>query len=281
MPLDYRSQYADVLGHQIHYTEWGRADAPVVLVCHGHTRNCHSADVLAEALADEWRVICPDVIGRGISSWSKDPENEYRSDFYVKLLAALVDHLGIDRLAWIGTSMGGRLGLLAAAGVLRDRIHSFVINDMGPVRGAAVRQRIGGYMAKEVMRDTMPEMEAYFRQVYKPQGMLTDAQWRRFAETSSRRLPDGRFTTLHDPRVADELIQGKLQEDMWPEWDRIVARTLVLRGIESDVLLPQTADEMTRRGPKARLAVIPGCGHTPALNVPEQIGIVRTFLGGG
>ncbi len=272
------SHYLRCLEREIHFVEWGRPDAPVLLMAHGLARTGRDFDELAAALADTYRIICPDMIGRGLSQWSPDPDNEYCLAFYARILQALVDQLGIQRLRWVGTSMGGATGTVAAATTLKGRISHLVINDNGPSLASAAIERIKTYAGNPPQFDTVSELEAFLRTVYKPYGWQSDAQWRRMTETSVRRLPNGKITPHYDPAMVRQFIVHPNDYDLWEEYDALDMPTLVLRGVDSDLLLQETAEEMTRRGPRAQLAVIPGCGHAPALNVPEQINLVRNFL---
>ena len=189
-----------------------------------------------------------------------------------------MNQLGIDRVQWLGTSMGGAIGLVAAAGALRGRITRLILNDNGPQLAAAAIERIRAYAGNPPAFATVSELEAYFRTVYKPYGFLTDAQWRRLAETSTRRLPDGRVTPHYDPAMVQQFIAHPNDYERWAEWDSLDIPVLCLRGEASDLLLAETADAMRQRGPRAVVVTIPGCGHAPALNTPEQYALVERFL---
>jgi pimeloyl-ACP methyl ester carboxylesterase len=184
------SSYLRVAGRELHVTEWGREHPDVVVAWHGLARTGRDMDDIAEHLSQRYRVVCPDTIGRGLSQWSPDPDREYCLDFYTQLATGLCDRLGIDRCLWLGTSMGGAIGLRAAAGPLRGRIRKLVLNDIGPELPMAAQQRILTYAGSPEAFATVSELEAYFRTIYKPYGWLSDAQWRRLTETSTRRLPD-------------------------------------------------------------------------------------------
>ncbi len=272
------SRYVTVLDRELHYLEWGGGNTDVVVMWHGLARTGRDFDELAVQLCDRWRVICPDTIGRGLSQWSPRPDLEYCMSFYAALGQTLVDTLDISRMRWVGTSMGGALGLRLAATALKGRISHLVLNDIGPQIGPAALERIRGYAGKPPEFDQVTELESYFRTVYKPFGYFTDAQWRRLAETSTRRKDDGRVTPHYDPKIVMQFELHSDDYDQWDFYDRIDARTLVLRGEASDLLLEDVAAEMTRRGPRARLEVIAGCGHAPALNVPAQMELVAEFL---
>jgi len=272
------SQYAKVLDRELHYVEWGERGRDAIVMWHGLARTCRDFDDLAEHLSDRYWIICPDTIGRGLSEWSPKPEEEYSLVFYAALATALVDKLEIDRLRWIGTSMGGAIGMKVAAGALRDRISHLVLNDIGPKIADAAVTRIRSYAGNPPRFATLSELEAYFRTVYKPFGYLSDAQWRRLAESSTRRTEDGRVTPHYDPNMVMQFRLHPEDYDQWNDYDRIAAKTLCLRGESSDLLLPDVAEEMTRRGPRCRLEVIAGCGHAPALNVPAHYRLIAEFL---
>lgn len=235
-------------------------------------------DELAAWFCDRYRVICPDTIGRGLSQWSPDPEAEYCLDFYARLAAALVDALEIESMAWVGTSMGGAIGTVAAAGHLRGRISRLVLNDTAPQVAAAAIERIRSYAGNPAAFATITELEQYFRTVYKPYGWLSDSSWRRLTETSARRLPDGRFTPHYDPRIVVQFHRERDDYLIWEEYDSLTLPVLCLRGEHSDLVLRPTTEEMKVRGPCAQVVEVAGCGHAPALNTSEQLGVIDRFL---
>ena len=274
-----RSHYLTCEGRELHYTEWG--DGPETVVAwHGLARTGRDMDDIAAHLSTRYRVICPDTIGRGLSQWSPAPESEYCLDFYARLAVSLLQQLGIDRCHWVGTSMGGALGLRLAAGAFKGRIRRLVLNDIGPQLGAAAVERIRAYAGKPAQFDRVSELEQYFRTIYRPYGWLSDEQWRRLTETSARRTPDGRVTPHYDPKMALQFEHHPRDYDQWDAYDAIDVPTLCLRGESSDLLLADTAEEMRRRGPRAVVVTIAGCGHAPALNVPEQFQLVERFFNG-
>ena len=276
-----QSRYMTCAGREIHYMEWGAAHQPVVIAWHGLARTARDMDELATYLSAPsmgYRVVCPDTIGRGLSQWSTDPKNDYCLAFYATLATALVDQLGLEKFSWVGTSMGGAIGLVAAAGILRTRITRLVLNDMGPQIAASALDRIRGYAGNPAAFATVSELEAYFRTVYKPYGFLTDAQWRRLTETSTRRLPDGRVTPHYDPAMVQQFVNYPDDHERWAEYDSLEIPVLCLRGADSDLLAADTAAQMAQRGPRAQVVTIAGCGHAPALNVPAQLELVGNFL---
>jgi pimeloyl-ACP methyl ester carboxylesterase len=276
------SRYIQCAGHEIHYMDWGAGNPQTVVAWHGLARTGRDMDDLAQYLSRPecgYRVICPDTVGRGLSQWSTDPRRDYCLQSYVRLATALVDALGLDRFHWVGTSMGAAIGMVAAAGSLRGRIERLVLNDMGPQIADSALERIRSYAGNPAAFDTVTELEQYFRTIYKPYGMLTDAQWRRLTETSTRRLADGRVTPHYDPAMVQQFIHHPQDHERWAEYDSLRLPVLCLRGADSDLLLAETAVQMAQRGPRARVVTIPDCGHAPALNVPSQLSLVADFLG--
>lgn len=274
------SHYAICAEREIHYTEWGAQHRETVIAWHGLARTGRDMDDIAAHLASRYRVICPDTLGRGLSQWSPAPEKEYSLAFYGTLAVALADQLGIDTCYWLGTSMGGAIGLALAAGAMKGRIRRLVLNDIGPKLGAAAVERIRAYAGNPPQFARLSELEQYFRAVYKPYGWLSDAQWRRLTETSARRTADGRVTPHYDPNMVMQFLHHPHDYDQWEAYDAIDVPTLCLRGESSDLLLADTAEEMRKRGPRAVVVTIAGCGHAPALNVPEQFALVERFLNG-
>lgn len=275
-----RSCYRHLLGREIHYTEWGEPTAPVLLAAHGLARTGRDMDDLAAWFAGRYRVICPDTIGRGLSQWSPVPDEEYCLDFYVRQVTALLDELGIRQVAWVGTSMGGAIGMAGAAGALRGRITHLVLNDNAPELAAPAIERIRAYAGNPAAFDTVTELEQYFRTVYRPYGWISDEGWRRLTETSVRRLPDGRVTPHYDPAIVRQFHRPQDDYLLWEAYDRLEIPVLCLRGAESDLVLPETTAQMATRGPRATIVEIAGCGHAPALNTADQLGLIERFLAG-
>jgi len=278
--MDMTSNYVTLNAREIHYTEWGARNSETVVAWHGLARTGRDMDDIAAHLSPRYRVVCPDTLGRGLSQWSPRPESEYSLAFYAGLAVALADRLGIERMHWLGTSMGGALGIHLAAGALKGRIRRLILNDIGPKLGAAAVERIRTYAGNPAQFDRVSELESYFRTIYKPFGWLSDAQWRRLTETSVRRTTEGKITPHYDPNMVMQFEHHPDDYDQWEAWDAIDIPTLCLRGESSDLLLAETADEMRKRGPRAVVVTIAGCGHAPALNVPDQFALVERFLRG-
>ena len=263
--------------HRMAYTDWGDAAAPALICVHGMVRNGRDFDALAGALADRRRVICPDVVGRGASDWL--PAGAlYGYPQYCADMTVLIGRLGVESLAWVGTSMGGLIGMMLAAQP-GSPVTKLVMNDVGPFVTKAALERIAGYVGKDPSFADLAAVEAYLREVYAPFGTLPDAQWRNLARFSSRTKPDGSLGLAYDPAIGEVFETQEIADvDLWAIWDRIACPVLVIRGETSDVLLRETAEEMTRRGPKAELAEIAGVGHAPPLMDEGQIALVRDWL---
>ena len=284
--MTFSSNYLTCAGREIHYTEWGAPQAPVVIAWHGLARTGRDMDELAAHLSARYRVICPDTIGRGLSQWSPDPKGEYCLAFYARIAADLLAQLQIHQAHWVGTSMGGAIGMVCASGLfepaLKGCIKSLVLNDTAPQIADAAIERIKSYAGSPPAFETVRELETFFRQVYKPYGWLSDAQWRRLTETSTRRLPDGRVTPHYDPAMVQQFTHHPNDYLIWGHYDAIDIPVLCLRGAHSDLVLPETTAAMLQRGPGLRgltqIVEVPGCGHAPALNVPDQLNRVAAFI---
>ena len=263
--------------HRVTYYEWGDAANPRVVLCvHGLTRNGRDFDILARTLASQFRVVCPDVAGRGVSQWLSHKQ-DYGYPIYLADMAALIARTGAEQVDWVGTSMGGLIGMMLAAQP-QTPIRRLLVNDVGPFIPRAALERLAMYVGKAPRFVTLDELERYLRMVLEPFGALTNEQWRHLATHSSRQSDHGSFGMCYDPAIADAFA-GPLQDvALWPVWDAIRCPTLVLRGRESDLLLRETAEEMTRRGPRAQLVEFAGIGHAPALMADDQIAVVRDFL---
>jgi pimeloyl-ACP methyl ester carboxylesterase len=297
--------------HRVGYTEWGNPRSDRLVVCvHGLTRNSRDFDALAEDLAGHgYRVACMDVVGRGSSDWLEHKE-DYGFALYVSDAAALIARVtappaaGLGALLralrgageepkidWIGTSMGGLIGMMLAAKP-NSPIRRLVLNDVGPLVPwpALVRLKLATSGAGARFAD-LDEVERHLRGACATFGPLRDSQWRHLAAYGSQRREDGSYVLAYDPAIVNTMRRPAnagvefgsdflLGIDLWPVWDAVKCPTLVLRGKESDLLLESTARQMQSRGPHAEVAEIPGVGHAPWLMSEDQIRIVRGFLAG-
>jgi len=264
--------------HRVAYTKWGkRSAAPTVVCVHGLSRNGRDFDYLAAALQNERRVACPDLAGRGRSDWLADKEH-YSFPTYCADLTAFLARLGGESFDWIGTSMGGLIGMILAAQP-KSPIRRLVINDAGPFIPKAATKRILTYVGTGPEFKSLAAARRHVRDVLAPYGPLTDKQWAHLTRHGMRKLPNGGYTPAYDPDIVAPMKLGPPQDlDLWPIWDQIRCPVLVLRGAESDVLLPDTAAEMQTRGPRAEIVEFAGIGHAPALMDATQIEVVRRWL---
>jgi pimeloyl-ACP methyl ester carboxylesterase len=261
------------------YVEWGDLSAKALVCVHGLTRCARDFDFLAqEMVLHGYRVICPDVVGRGDSSWLTDPM-DYAVPTYTKHLLMLLARLELESVHWVGTSLGGLIGMSIAA-MPGSPIERMVLNEVGAVVSVAALQRIALYVGKWPPLPTIEAAERYVRAVSAPFGPHTDAEWRFLTEHVVRRNPDGSLRMHYDPAIVAPMAAEPPKEDLvlWKFYDDIRCPTLVLRGERSDMLARETAAQMALRGPRAKVVEIEGVGHAPTLIHADQIAIVRDFL---
>jgi len=275
--------------HRMAYKEWGDPANTNVLVCvHGVTRVSDDFDALARALCDRYRVVCPDVAGRGRSERLRDPAlyvvPQYVADM-VTLIARVTAGAASESVHWFGTSMGGLIGM-ALASLPGSPIARLVLNDIGPVLDPAALARIGEYIGQDIRFGSYDEGAAYVRTVSASFGPHSDAEWDKLARDVLVPTPDGQWTRHYDLALARPFVAltpervARDEAQLWAAYDAIRCPTLLVRGEQSDLLSRATAEEMTRRGPKARLAQIAGVGHAPTFVQPAQIALAREFLTG-
>ena len=266
--------------HRVVYDEWGDPDNMRVVVCvHGVGRNARDFTDLAASLLDTHRVISIDMPGRGRSEWLADP-NDYVFPTYLTVLTALIARTGAQAVDWVGTSMGGLLGIVLAAQP-NTPIAKLVVNDVGPAIEPAALERIRGYFGLDPTFATYDDIAQYIRNVSAPFGPHTDEQWDRLTASNVRQRADGRWGLAYDPGIAVPFRAAAAPPDLWGLWDAIRCPTLVLRGKESDLLSAATAAQMSTRGPKPAIVEFAGVGHAPMLLSANQIDPVVRFLCGG
>jgi len=276
--------------HRIAYVEWGEPRDGTVICVHGLTRNGRDFDRLAASLAAARRVVCPDMAGRGRSGWLAEAA-DYGYPQYCADMNALIARLGVEAVDWVGTSMGGLIGMFLAARP-NSPIRRLVLNDVGALVPWAALFRMKGYITRGRRFSNLGEVEAYLRQVCAPFGPLTDEQWQHMARHGARREEgsgSSPYLLRYDPAIGEGL-HGHIDPefpmgpdmlrgiDLWNVWSKVTCPTLVLRGADSEVLLKKTLDEMQSRKPDLQVVEFPGVGHAPALMNEEQIGVVKRFL---
>jgi pimeloyl-ACP methyl ester carboxylesterase len=274
--------------HRMAYWEWAgpSANAPVLVCVHGLSRQGRDFDALARAMGDRYRVICPDVVGRGRSDWLRQPSG-YQIPGYVADMVALLARLDVEQVDWVGTSMGGLIGLGLASLPRPDGVASpirrLVLNDVGPAIRIEALQRIGSYLGKTMRFRSLEEGAAYLRSISEGFGPHTNEEWLALSEPLFRE-EGGEWKSHYDPAIAlpfaavtPELVAAG-EAALWAAYDQLRCPTLLIRGAESDLLSAETARAMTQRGPSARLVELPGIGHAPTLIHANQIAVVRDFL---
>ena len=269
--------------HTMSYKEWGDTKNPQVLVCvHGLARVSDDFDALAASLCDEYRVVCPDIVGRGASGRLRNPMH-YQIPQYVSDMVTLLARLEVEAVDWFGTSMGGLIGM-GIASLEGNPIRKLLLNDVGPALNPVALSRIGEYVGQAVAFERFDEALAYIKSISQPFGAHTDAQWEKLARDVLRKNDAGQWIKHYDlglcqpfkATTPEQVVAGEAM--LWAAYDAIKSKTLVVRGEDSDLLSLETATEMTRRGPRASLVQIPHVGHAPTFVSAEQIAIARDFF---
>jgi pimeloyl-ACP methyl ester carboxylesterase len=266
------------------YAEWGSRHAARTVICvHGVSRTGRDFDVLAQALVEQdARVIAPDLPGRGRSEWLASPAH-YTDRAYTSAMAALIARLDVQHIDWIGTSLGGHIGMMLAAEPSTP-IRRLVLNDFGARVSASALRRIGSYLTRPWRFASINDLELHLREALAPFGKLSDAQWRTLALHSAVQGPSGDLRLHFDPAIGARFaIPIWLDVVLWTLWDKIECPVLILRGEDSDLLSSETVGQMLRRGPAAKAGKVSavqlaGCGHAPALLDAQQVGVVQAFL---
>ena len=272
------SRFLTVNGLQLHYLEFGDPAKPGLICIHGLGGNAHNFDALAPQLTSRWYVIAVDVRGRGESQWG--PPGDYNPSSYVSDLAGIIDALKLERVALIGTSMGGMIAMIYAAGY-PERIERIVLNDVGPEVDPVGLNRISAYMTSAPTEFAdLDEVVAHYRETYPPVRELPDAILREFVRWSVKPGANGRLGWKLDPAVRNIPRTGSeaRQMDLWVPFARINVPVLVVRGAESDVLSRATADRMRMVVRTTSVVEVPGVGHAPSLVEPVALTALKEFL---
>lgn len=253
--------------------------APRTLVAwHGLARHGGDFRALAQELGSEWRILAPDTPGRGLSSWSLFPAHDYLYSHYVTVAIALLDHFELEYVDWLGTSMGGLLGMLIAADQQHSaRISRLILNDVGPELNTQGLIGLSSYFGVTHRFSTFSELQQELNRHYASFGITDESARRELALNSARRLPDGSWTYHFDPRIGEQFVHDT-PRDMWADWANIRCPTMVIRGEESSLLDPETLPRMAAVQPKLVTLTVPHCGHAPMLDKPAQVNPIRDFL---
>ena len=261
------------------YREWGDCQNPNVLVCvHGLTRNSLDFERLAQSLSGQYRVIAPDVVGRGESDFLQDPMG-YNTITYAADMVTLLAKLGVEQVDWLGTSMGGLIGMMLS-GQKNSPIRRLILDDVGPTLSLDALKRIAGYVGNPYEFSDLETAYRYARLVFAPFALQTEADWNWLCQSSFKPLSSGGYRFNYDKEIRQPLQQAYIDKpfDIWPLYDAVKCPTLLIHGELSDLLSAETAKEMTQRGPKATLKVVEGVGHAPMFMSEDQIALVRDFL---
>jgi pimeloyl-ACP methyl ester carboxylesterase len=265
--------------HRMSYLESGDARNPRVLLCvHGLTRSARDFDSLARAMCGEYRVVCPDIAGRGDSDWLP-AARLYSMAQYVADMVTLVARLDVAEVHWVGTSMGALIGM-ALASLKGSPVARLVMNDAGPVLAKQALDRMAGYVGLAPDFASFEEGAHYVRTIAASFGPHSEAEWRHLCEAVLRRAEGGAWRMHYDPKIG-EAFRATLPDkdlELWEIYDAVRCPTLVLHGETSDLLLPDTVAQMAARGPRAKVAEIAGVGHAPTLMHEDQLALVRDFL---
>ena len=269
--------------HRMAYRTWGDPRNPKVLLCvHGLTRRGSDFAVLARAMADEYRVVCPDVVGRGDSDFLSNPML-YGVPQYVADMVTLVARLKPAQLDWFGTSMGGLIGMMYA-GLEHCPIHRMILNDVGPKIDPAFIVRLMTYLGQPVSFDTQEKALQYVNQITATFGRHTEEQLNEYNAPQIVKKEDGKWHMHYDPKISAPLMMSNPataaagEQALWRSFERIQVKTLIVRGAESDLLSPATVEEMCRRNPHSFAVEVPEAGHAPAFILPNQVKLARDFF---
>lgn len=264
--------------HQLAYTDWGDINNPNILVCaHGLTRNKHDFDALAKKLASKRRVICFDLPGRGESGWLNN-KLAYDYNQYTVDALMIIARTGAKKVDWLGTSMGGLLGM-ALASLENSPVKTLILNDVGPFIPKTALQRIADYVGEQPCFNTADELESYMRTIYAGFGNLSNDQWKHLLRYGQRTLDNGQLTLNYDPDISQAFTNKPLEDiDLWPLWRNIRQHTLVIRGENSDLLEQSTAEGMIKSHPNCELMEVHNTAHSPALMNDTDNGLIEHWL---
>ncbi|MBT5547300.1 MAG: alpha/beta hydrolase [Desulfobacula sp.] len=277
--MEIRSEFVIVNDRSIHVRVYNPDGEKTAICWHGLARNGFDFETLAKALARHYRVLCPDTLGRGLSQWARDPITEYNYPNYLAIAKGICEHFNVTQMDWIGTSMGGIIGILLASGPFKDKIQRLVINDIGPEIPADALARIIDYVSGEQPGfDTFFEYQDYLKELYGIWGQKSPDQWIRMTETSLRRNNQGQFTVHFDPDIIQKSDETVPVIDLWEPFSQVSCPILLFHGLLSDVLTLKIVKNMKRSQPDMRVITINDCGHAPGLHIPQHYEPILKFL---
>ncbi len=268
--------------HRMAYTQWGNPNNKRVLICvHGLSRTGRDFDYLAAALQEKYRIICPDIVGRGKSDWLSN-SSDYGLPVYISDMLTLINQLNLSNIDWIGTSMGGLIGMFIAS-QKNSIINRLVINDIGPEISAESLRRLGEKFLSQGKPDfdNWSQVIEYVREFYSNYGALNDSEWEHIAKHTVKKTSQGKYQLHYDLSIIDmfRVSTGELKPvDLWQTWSSVSCPVLLLHGEESDLLLPETIQKMLSTHPQISVKHFPNCGHAPALFAVEQIEAIADWL---
>ncbi|WP_249976025.1 alpha/beta fold hydrolase [Vreelandella olivaria] len=274
----YALEFIRVRELEIAVRVWNPNASRTLVTWHGLARHGGDFASLADQLGHEWRIIAPDTPGRGLSSWSLFPAHDYLYSHYITVALAVLDHFELKQVDWLGTSMGGLLGMLIAADPQHSqRIVRLILNDVGPELNQQGLIALSSYFGVSHRFSSFSDLQAELKRHYASFDISSDKEWRDLALNSARRLPDGNWTYHFDPRIGEQFIHDT-PRDTWADWANITCPIMVIRGADSTLLDAETLPRMAEKQPYLRTLTVPGCGHAPMLNQPGQVAPIRQFL---
>ncbi|MCP4023328.1 MAG: alpha/beta hydrolase [Desulfobacteraceae bacterium] len=274
-----QSEFLQINDRSIHVRVFNPESKTSIVCWHGLARNCFDFDPIAQVLAQNYRVVCPDTLGRGLSQWAQSPAYEYHYGAYAETAVAICDHFQMDTLDWIGTSMGGNIGVILAAGPMKGRIRSLVINDVGPEIPPKTLERILEYTTGDQPEfDTFMELNNYLMELYDAMGGRSKEEWFQMTMQSARRTSKGKFTVLFDPQIVQMPDDNTPIPDLWEVFEAVTCPILLLHGSLSDLLTDEIVKKMLAIKPEMQVVDIPDCGHAPGLHKRHHMEPVLKFI---
>ncbi|WP_339858409.1 alpha/beta hydrolase [Thalassospira alkalitolerans] len=273
----FRDHFISCCGYELHVRTWGSSEKPALVMSHGLARLADDFDHVAPQFSDDYFVLCPSMIGRGLSGWAKDPDQEYTVPFYVAQTFEMLDHFKISNCKWIGTSMGGLIGLAVTAEAA-GWIEKLVLNDIGPELDPAAVARIKSYVGGSPEFETISDVEQIVKLIYAPFGIVDEASWAFISARSVRRLPNGNFMMHYDPEVMRVFAEHIDKFDAWDQFNALACPVMLISGAKSDLIPPSIVEKMKVQKPEMPVLTVANCGHAPHLNDREQIKAIKAFL---